>query len=329
MNNRSIVAAALCLAAAFTTLIAAIALVCALAARPAHALEAPARSAEDPNMRVVPYKPMQRVRLIGTVGRVTNITYNKKETISRVTFGDDFGSDDVVKHDTFWAPPEPAEVAKAPLKNNLPLWPRRPGKTNLTVTTFDEKGEEHVYQYDLISRPASEADDPEAIYGLTYTYGAREAEARREAQTIAYAPVAAARQEARARARLAADRAAAPRNWHYTGQGNMSLAPVETWDDGQQTFLRYQGQQHVPAVFTVAPDGSEQTAMTSMDGEILVVHQVDAELHLRLGASVLYIWNRAFNPIGVNPSTGAPADPGTGTSSPNVVRVIRQAAGQG
>lgn len=291
-------------------------------APPALALEAPTASREDTNMRVVPYDPLQRVHVIGTVGRATNITYGRKEHIVRVVFGDE----------GLWEGPAPDDV-KGGLKNNLPLWPRRAGQTNLVVTTEDDKGDEHPYQYVLIGRPAAEGDDPEAIFGLVHTYAAREqaerversratAEAQRASWRIAHAQ----QLETQARARLAADRAGAARNWHYVGRGNPSLAPTQISDDGQSTYLRYQGASHLPAVFTVAPDGSEQTAMTSMDGETLVVHQVADELHLRLGAAVLYVWNRAYNPIGVLPGTGQKADPETGTSSPNMVRTLRRAS---
>ncbi len=292
-------------------------------ATPALALETPPASHDDANMRVVPYNPMQRVRLVGTVGRATNITYPAREHVVRVVFGEE----------GLWEGPAPDDV-KGGLKNNLPLWPRKAGQTNLVVTTEDEKGDEHPYQYVLVGKAAQEADDPEATYGLVQTNPAREAadkaaqaRATWQAQRGAWQAAQAHKVEASAVAKLASDRAAAPRNWRYVGRGNVSLAPVEISDDGQSTYLRYQGAVHVPAVFTVAADGSEQTAMTSMDGETLVVHQVAREMHLRLGAAVLYVWDRAYNPIGVNPATGQQADPETGTSSPHVWRVLREAGG--
>lgn len=292
-------------------------------ASPALALETPPASRDDANMRVVPYNPMQRVRLVGMVGRATNITYPAREHIVRVVFGEE----------GLWEGPAPDDV-KGGLKNNLPLWPRKAGTTNLVVTTEDEKGDEHAYQYVLLGKAAQVADDPEATYGLVQTNPARvqaeqteQARVRWLAQRGAWQAAQARKAEADAIARLAADRAVAPRNWRYIGRGNVSLAPVEVSDDGQSTYLRYQGATHVPAVFTVAADGSEQTAMTSMDGETLVVHQVAREMHLRLGAAVLYVWDRAYNPIGINPATGQQADPQTGTSSPNVIRVLREANG--
>lgn len=291
-------------------------------ATPALALQAPGASREDANMRVVPYNPLQRVRVIGTVGRATNFTYGRREHIVRVVFGEE----------GLWEGPA-SEDLKNGLKNNLPLWPRKAGQTNLVVTTEDDKGDEHAYQYVLISRATQEGDDPEATYGLVHTNFARERaeqlqqiQATVQTRRVAWRAAHALQLEAAARAKLAEDRANAPRNRHYTGQGDVAIAPVSVSDDGQQTYLRYQGAMRVPAVFTVAPDGSEQAATTSMDGETLVVHRVADELHLRLGGAVLYVWNRAYNPVGISPATGLQADPETGTSSPHVLRSLRRAS---
>lgn len=279
----------------------------------------------DPNIRVAAFNPLRRVTIIGTINRVTNITYAKAQQVVRVTLGDDV-----------WEGPSPDELKSQPLKNNLPLWPRKPGRTNLVVTTEDDKGTTRSYQYVLISRPAQEQDDPEATYGLIQTDPTQElvertaaAQITVTAQRTAWRAARAAKLEADARAKLVSDRAAAPKNLHYTGWGSASIAPTggQVNDDGQMTYLLYAGGSRVPAVFSVAADGvSEQTEMTSMDGQWLVVHRVANELHLRLGNAVLYVFNRAYNPVGINPATGRQADPETGTSSPNVHRLLRRAS---
>lgn len=290
---------------------------------PVFAASLPAE-ASDPHIRVEPYNALKRTVIIGTINRVTNFTYGRTQQVVRVTFGDDI-----------WEGPSPDDLKNQPLKNNLPLWPRKPGRTNLVVTTEDDKGVMRPYQYDLISRAAQDDDDPEATYGLVQTDPGRDrveraqaAQANGQAQRVVRQEARAARLEATARLKLAADRAAAPRNKHYTGIGDRSIAPSDDQvnDDGQMTYLLYRGNARVPAVFSIAPDGSEQTQMTSMDGEWLVVHRIADELHLRLGNAVLYIYNRAYHPVGVNPATGEQADPETGTSSPNVQRLLRKAS---
>jgi len=97
-------------------------------------------------------------------------------------------------------------------------------------------------------------------------------------------------------------------------------------DNGQMTFLRYQGQLRPPSVFILGPDGREQALIPFMRGDTLVVPRVAKEIHLYSGRTVLYIFNRAYDPAGSNPVTGGLADPGTGTVSPNVRRVLRSVA---
>lgn len=288
----------------------------------ATALTAPAL-ADDSHIRTVNYDATARVQIVNTIGRATNITFADNEEFISVVFG---------KPGT-WEGPAPEKGKDMVLKNNLPLWPKQVGRGNLIVVTQDDKGVQHSYQFDLEARPERDDDDPAATYGLIYKYPAREAAQRAEkaqattqAQRAAWAATQAIRQDAAARVRQVQDQAAAPRNWRYTGRGDVSLAPVSIYDDGQRTFLRYQGQMAVPSVFTVAPDGSEQAVRPSMDGDMLVVPKVADELHLRLGSAVLYVFNRAYNPIGLNPATGFQADPGTGTGSPNVVRELRRAS---
>lgn len=294
------------------------------------AVQTPAASAPDPNIRSVAYDPMKRVQIINTVGHVTNITYDKHENIVRVVLGDP----------EMWEGPKPEDTKGAILKNNLPLWARKPGQTNLVVTTEDENGEQHPYQYSMISRPAQDEDDPAATYGLFYTYPSRaRAEAVQHYQVTlqarrgTWSAALGARREATALAKIAADTAAAAKNYAYTGNGDRLIAPRsddnrEIWDDGQDTFLRYQGASSLPAPF-YSPNNSveaEESVPFSMNGDTMVVHKVAHFLHLRLGSAVVYVTNHAFNPGGVNPATGKQADPLTGTSSPHVERTIRGAS---
>lgn len=286
--------------------------------------------APDPNIRSVVYDPMQRVRIINTVGHVTNITYDKHENIVRVVLGDP----------EMWEGPKPEDTKGAILKNNLPLWARKPDQTNLVVTTEDENGEQHPYQYSMVSRPAQDEDDPAATYGLFYSYPARaRAQAAQHYQVTlqasrgTWSAALGARRQAAALAKIAADTAAAGKNYAYTGTGDRLIAPRsddrrEIWDDGQDTFLRYQGASSLPAPF-YSPDnsmGAEESVPFSMTGDTMVVHKVVHFLHLRLGAAVVYVTNRAYNAVGVNPATGKQADPLTGTSSPHVERTIRGAS---
>jgi len=302
------------------------------------------------HMQAVTASPLKRIRLTGVVGRVVNITFNPKEAIYRVAFGTA----------GIWEGPQAGGNGQAvALKNNLPLWPVQPGHTNLVVTTVDADGHEYPYQFDLIALPAQsdapaltaslastgtggKADDAASDDSTETTFGLivknseaeraeQEAKARasHEARLAQWQQRQAAAHAAQARASLAASNATGEPgpscNPHYVGWGSAAIAPVSVCDNGQMTFLRYQGQLRPPSVFVLGPDGKEQALIPFMRGDTLVVPRVAKEMHLYSGQTVLYIFNRAYNPAGISPVTGGLADPDTGTVSPGVRRVLRSA----
>ena len=108
-------------------------------------------------------------------------------------------------------------------------------------------------------------------------------------------------------------------NWqNYTMSGNQSLAPVNAWDDGAQTWLRFAPGQDLPAVYFVDADGNEVIANRHMaDAHTIVMHRVAAKWHLRLGDQVLAIHNESSQQTRPLP---------TKTISPEVERVLRTEA---
>lgn len=117
---------------------------------------------------------------------------------------------------------------------------------------------------------------------------------------------------------LAAAPPPAPANYRYVAQGDMNLVPDRIWDDGQSTFLHFPGQVRIPALFVIAPDGKEALADYSVQYGTVIVHQTAREFRLRDGDTALNIWDQGWGPIGTNP--------GTGTTSPDVIRTLKVAA---
>lgn len=96
------------------------------------------------------------------------------------------------------------------------------------------------------------------------------------------------------------------------------FAPV-VWDDGQNTYFRFPGQQRVPVIAAVAPDGREAAVNRNTSGDVVTVHQVAPEWVLRDGRKVACVTNRAYDQVGVRYPTG--------TTSPDVERVPRTPGG--
>jgi type IV secretion system protein VirB9 len=105
------------------------------------------------------------------------------------------------------------------------------------------------------------------------------------------------------------------RNLAYQVQGATAIAPSEVSDNGRFTVLRFPGQQAVPAIYTVTPDGSESLVSFDVRGEFVVIHQTAAQFRLRRGRDVLCIFNEAYRPHG--------SPTGTQTSAPDVDRTLK------
>lgn len=110
----------------------------------------------------------------------------------------------------------------------------------------------------------------------------------------------------------------APANYRYVAQGDTNLVPDRTWDDGQSTFLHFPGSVRIPAVYVIAPDGKEAITDYSVKDGLITISQSARMFRLRDGDTVLNLWNQGWNPVGTNP--------GTGTTSPNVIRTVKVAA---
>lgn len=90
------------------------------------------------------------------------------------------------------------------------------------------------------------------------------------------------------------------------------LAPV-VWDNGQHTFFKFPGNQRIPTIAALTPDGREGAVNSNVSGDTVEVHHLAEEWVLRDGRKVACVTNRAFDQVGVRPDTG--------TSSPLVERV--------
>lgn len=277
-------------------LLRAAAVAATLTASPALAIETPRAGPADPRIRTIDYDPQQVVRIVGVFRTATQIRFSPTETILHVALGDT----------SSW------EVA--PETNILfakPTTPRAP--TNLIVTTRTEGGETRHYTFELTTRAgASSRTAPDTFFVVQFRYPEAE---KRQLQAVLSAAAQALEQKV---LQLRLDRGVleGPRNLAYELQGSSAIAPSEVTDNGRFTVLRFPGAQPVPAVYAIAPDGSEALVPFDVRGEFLVVHQTAAQLRLRKGREVLCVFNLAYQPAG-RPT-------GTATSAPDVDRSIRE-----
>ena len=299
------------------------------------ALSLPAPGASDEHMRSVPYDPMNRTMMVLTVGRESNIQFNEMETIKRALFSHDNGPVSSLKECTQQGQAEECSKDIA-LLNNLPLFGKAVGKTDLIVITTSHPDErEHVYQFfiDVHAAPTDGSDDPLATYGLKFTYAVQEKAAAAIVQQVSWQQKRADATKKLAEDRLNTDVFYGPQNWRYMAQGRFKdIAPIEAHDNGRLTSFRYPGNMQVPSIFIVTgaqkqpsvcttgkpskedSEGTEQVPQISQSDDLVLVQQTAPHMRLRKGDEVVEIYNCGWDAIGTNP--------GTGTSSPEVVRKV-------
>lgn len=282
---------------------------------PAMALNVPLPGNIDPHIRTVPYDQMNRTALVGEIGRETTITFGPDERIGRVVFGQPTDA-------ILWEGPDPKEVKELALHNNLPLWPVKLGSTNMQVTTALPDGSQRIYQFALFARtPDTDGrDDPDVTFGLIFTYPQV---VKQEAIATWRARKAEADKE-KAKDRLKVDIFYGERNWQYVARPNKvwvanAWPKPEVSDNGQLTAFLFQGNVPEPAIYIVdtpecGPGGHERLAPFANQGTLQVVQTTAQHFRLRLGDGVMEVCNKNFDPVGQGP--------GTGTTSPNVVREV-------
>ena len=278
----------------WTVIAAAIGL--ALTSSGAQAERTPPPGMQDSRVRVVSYNPDEVYRIRGVFRTASQIVFAPGETIASVALGDTVS----------W------EVA--PAENVLFIKPReQAGPTNLLVITKNA-GMTRSYSFALSARSGSIGPGSDAVFVVRFRYPNEEAAAARAYQ-IAELQGRALGIEAGA-VRLALDAAAVQgaRNLDYSVAGSSDLEPSEVTDNGQFTILRFPRGQAVPAIFTVAPDGSEAVVPYDVRGEFVVIHQVARELRLRRGRTLTCIWNNKYERYG--------PDTQSGTASSEVFRSI-------
>nr|WP_313391190.1 TrbG/VirB9 family P-type conjugative transfer protein [Brevundimonas diminuta] len=248
------------------------------------------QEAGDARMREVVYASDAVYRVTGAFRTATQIVFSPEETIRHAAIGDSVAWEVAAEGSVLFLKPRERHQA-----------------TNLLVVT-DRAGQTRHYAFELVAREPGQSAS--VAYQIRFLYP--DDEQARAAARIARA------------ASLAEDRLLSlelqqgavqgRRNLAYSVQGDARLQPSEVSDNGRFTLLRFPGAQAIPAIFEVGEDGSERLIPYDVRGEFVVIHGTARGLRLRRGASVLCIFNDAWNPRG-----GATV---SGTASAAVERVL-------
>lgn len=255
----------------------------------------PEPGAADPRVRVVTYSPKNVVRLNTFFGVSTHIKFSESEQIKDVAVGDDLA----------WK--------VIPRGNNLFIKPTaKEGDTNITVIT--NRRTYHFVVVVLTEKNQKAWANRELIYSLSFRYPDEEdansnARARAEAEK-------ARREDVKNRLARAPSRNG--HNMDYWVAGHQEVSPSGAYDDGRFTYLIFNNNSAMPAVYETDETGKESLVNTHVtSGNTIVIHRLAEKITLRKGDFVASVWNKSYD------RTGG-ANNLTGTVAPDVERVIKE-----
>lgn len=229
----------------------------------------------DPRVREVIYDKDDVIKLTGYIGYQTHLRLAPDEQFIGVGAGDTGGLDITADGNDTWIKPK-AEL----VRTNIDV------KTNLRVYHFD---------YEVKKDPPKNRN--KMIYSIAFRYPDDE-QKRREAKI--------ARSSLREKLHATPDKI----NTNYWYCGAPSMKPIEAYDDGIQTHIKFSAHAEYPAVFAENEDASEALINYHIDPETeeFVIHRVARRFILRRGDLVGCVENRQFTGGGKRLQTGTVTD---------------------
>ena len=244
----------------------------------------PRQGSVDARVREVIFDKNDVISLIGYEGYQTHLKLADDEEFIGVGAGDTGGLDITAEGNDTWIKPKAAMVR----------------------TNFDLKTNKRVYHFDYQSRKSLPKNRNTMIYSITFRYPEDEANQR----------AALSAQEQLKRKLNAKHYAAKNRDYWYCG--SPAMKPVEAYDDGMQTHIKFSAYAEFPAIFVENDDQTEALINFHIDPETgeVVVHRIGRRFVLRRGDLVGCIENRQF--------TGGGKRTTTGTVNQDVIRETKQ-----
>jgi type IV secretion system protein VirB9 len=235
----------------------------------------PAPGITDPRVREVVYDKDDVIRLTGYVGYQTHLRLAPDEQFIGVGAGDTGGLDITADGNDTWIKPKAVLV-----RTNIDV------KTNLRVYHFD---------YEVKKDPPKNRNH--MIYSIAFRYPDDDESQRKDR---------AARTNLRDKLHAAAYKA----NRDYWYCGSSSMKPIEAYDDGIQTHIKFSAHAEYPAIFAENEDQTESLINFHVDpdSEEVVVHRIAHRFILRRGDLVGCVENRQFTGGGKRMTSGTVKD---------------------
>lgn len=220
-------------------------------------------SKEDGRVQTATYSANQVYNVYVSAGQATMIEFEPGEDVenSAVALGD-------------------AAAWATGIKNNRMFIKPKADNPDTNVVIGTNK---RTYIFSLITTPPTR----QATYLLRFRYPDTEARLVAEQET---------RDRQAQEKRRMNNTPPVKRNTNYTMNGDIKISPTAAWDDGLFTWLEYADSRELPAAFKRSADGTEALVNSHVEGDKLVIHELNDVFILRLGELVVGIYNESYDP---------------------------------
>lgn len=232
----------------------------------------------DSRIKVIRYDENDVYKITTQYGYQTNIVFDRSEAIDTISVGDR----------SLWQ--------IIPVANRLFIRPMQQGiSTNMTLIT-----NKRSYQFDIKSLGAEDKDD-DVVYVAKFIYTSApvyEAPPMPPpppppppvAQSPAPPPV------VQAPAPSPVAPSAIYTNYNYTYSGPDTLAPLQVFDNGDATFIKYlEVPSPVPNIYTIDDNGNKMLVTAEKKDNLLVVYTVAKKIELEHPDGNIIVYNEMLN----------------------------------
>ncbi len=246
----------------------------------------PTAALADPRIRSVRYDPDAVVEITGHVGYATTVFFQREEVVESVAVGDD----------AWHIAPEGNRISLKPRGDDpYPASGHAASESDTNMTVWTDR---RVYFFEL--RASRSQGSGERTYAVRFVYPtdsdvrvaetlARRREAGRKVlATGADAMIAGASTRSESPAE-----GATVRHSNYSWSGSESIRPVQAFDDGRFTYLRFANRAPLPAIYIGEEDGTESIVNLHIRDHWVVIHRVARRLVLRDGALVACVFRES------------------------------------
>jgi type IV secretion system protein VirB9 len=208
----------------------------------------------DSRIKTFIYSENEVFRLVVHYGYQSSIEFADGEEIQTISVGNNYA---------WQLTPVGRRLFIKPLEENI--------LTNMTIIT-----NKRVYHLEVQSKLLSYTVDEELVYVVRFFYPDKDFDTSKQAvlaQEVEPIPT------------------IKPFNFNYTLTGPQAIAPVKVFDDGTNTFFKFEDKLQVIPAFTAKEDGGMLPLEARKRGDYIVVNKVAPEFELALNSNVVNVFN--------------------------------------